>query len=244
MNHLKSALLTGSIAFFTLAGADAATVSAAGTLANLTPVGNAVGTDIADLDGAGVGTDGFIIFNTLPEGGNVSGAAWNANIVDNSPAYITALDGSVSVSSGGWANYDDVTVGGNTYNTGGINRGSGLGVELASFSFQLTGTVPSTVTIGLLTDNSDGVGWASNNVRIEGPGAISANQSITPDGGSDLIQFDINGGASGETYTIFGTSNGNGSLFGAATFDSIPEPGAMALFAVGIALIFRRRGRR
>ena len=243
MKILKTTILVGAAALLSFSGASAATVSAAGTLADLTPLGNAVGTDVADLDAQGVGTDGFIVFNSLPEGSNQSGNAWDANSTINLPAYVTSLDGSASVSSGGWANYDDVTIGGNTYNTGGINRGSTAGTELASFSFTLAGTVPATVTIGLLTDNSDNTVWASQATRIEGPGAITASQSLTPNGGSDLVQFNIDGGIAGETYTIYGTSNGAGSLYGAATFDSIPEPGSIALFAAGFALMLRRRRR-
>lgn len=243
MKKLSFALTIGASALVSISGVRAATVSAAGTLVDLTPATNFDG-DIADLDSQGRGSDGFVVFNTLPAGGNVSGAAWDANSVINTPAYVTALVGGASaVSSGGWANYDEVTLGGTTYNTGGINVPSPAGTESAVLSFQLTGAVPSTITIGLLTDNSDGVAWASRNTRIEGPGAITANQSLVPNGGSDLVQFDIIGGAAGETYTIFGTSNGSGALYGALTFDSIPEPGSMALFATGIALIFQRRRR-
>ena len=220
----------------------AASITAAGVNADLTPATNAEG-DIVDLDALGSGGDGFVVFNTLAPGGNSSGAAWNQNIVDASPAYITALDGSSAVSSGGWANYDDVTLGGTMYNTGGINRPSANGTESPLFSFQLTGAVPASITLGLLTDNSDNVAWAASNIRVEGPGAISADQSITPNGGSDLINFDISGGVTGETYTVYGTSNGSGPLIGAATFDStsIPEASSLGLLFLGLLAGLRRR---
>ena len=115
-------------------------------------------------------------------------------------------------------------MGGNTYNTGGINLLSAAGVETGLFSFQLTGSVPGSITLGLLTDNTDGLGWVSSTIRIEGPGAVSADQSITPDGASDLMNFNIDGGVAGETYTVYGTSAGSGSMIAMATFDSIPEP--------------------
>ncbi|MGI9239752.1 MAG: PEP-CTERM sorting domain-containing protein [Verrucomicrobiales bacterium] len=243
MNPLRLSLLTGTAALLSLVSADAATVSSAGTLVDLTSPGFATGNEAADLDSASAGSDGFVIFNTVAEGTNVSNRPWNESIVDNSPAYITALDGTGSTSSGGWANYDDVTVGGNTYNTGGIVQSPGDTAEAALFTFQLAGVVPSTVTLGLLVDNSDSPNWDVSNVRIEGPGAIGANQDVAINGGTDLVQFDIGGGLAGETYTVFGTSPPAGALIGAVTFDSIPEPGSMALFVTGIAIIFRRRRR-
>ena len=223
------------------ASLQAASITAAG-IDTLSAVGNGSG-DVADLDTNGSGGDGFVVFNTLPAGSNQSGGLWNDNMVSSLPAYITALDGSTSVSSGGWANYDGVTVGGNTYNTGGINNPSAGGTEIASFTFQLTGTVPASITLGLLTDNSDNVAWASSNVRIEGPGAVTANQSPTLDGASDLVKFNIDGGVAGETYTVYGTSGGSGSLFGAATFDStaIPEASSLGLILLGCLAGLRRR---
>ena len=229
-------------AFVVPASLQAASITAAG-IDTLTAVGNGAG-DVADLDTNGSGADGFVVFNTIPAGGNESGVVWNNNAVNSLPAYVTALDGSTSVSSGGWANYDGVTVGGNTYNTGGINNPSAAGTEIASFTFQLTGSVPASITLGLLTDNSDNIAWASSNVRIEGPG-ITANQSPTLDGASDLVKFNIEGGVAGETYTVYGTSNGSGSLFGAATFDStsIPEPSSIGLLILGGLAGLRRRRR-
>jgi hypothetical protein len=204
-------------------------ITSAGILANLTPVGNGVGTDVADLDAQGVGTDGFIVFASLPEGTNSGGMPWDGSIIDNSPAYITPLAAGSSTASGGWANYDDVTIGGTTYNTGGITFGSAAGTEAALFAFELSGAIPSSFTVGLLTDNSDNTGWAVTNARIEGPGAISADQDLVPDGGTDLLQFNISGATAGEIFTVYGTSNGAGSLIGAATFDTnvIPEPFAI-----------------
>ena len=219
MKFLKISLLAAAAAALSTASLQAATVTAAGTLENLTPVGNGVGTDAADLDAQGVGTDGFIAFASFAEGSNRGGLAWNEGIIDNSPAYITPMAAGTSVASGGWANYDDVTIGGTTYNTGGITFGSAAGTEAALFAFELSGTIPGSFTVGLLTDNSDNVEWAVTNARIEGPGAISADQDLVPDGGSDLLQFNISGAVAGDIFTVYGTSNGAGSLIGAATFD-------------------------
>ena len=245
MSALKSHLLIGAVALLSISSADAATVTAAGGLV-LTPPGTGVGTDIADFDAANVANDGFVIFNSVPEGTNVSNRPWNESIVDNSPAYITALDGSASTSSGGWANYDDITVGGTTYNTGGLVQSVGAPNEAALLTFQLTGSVPAQITLGVFADHSDNVIWTADNIRIEGPGGISASQGLAAlDGAADLLQFNINDGVAGETYTIWGrdSPNGGGALIGALSFDSIPEPGSLALLATGFAFMLRRRRR-
>jgi len=87
----------------------AASITAAG-IDTLTPPGTGA-EDVADLDANGSGGDGFVIFNPLPTGGNSNQEGWDENIVLNLPAYISNLDGTGSTSSGGWANYDSVTVG-------------------------------------------------------------------------------------------------------------------------------------
>ncbi len=223
------------------ASIQAATITAAG-INTLTPPGNAVGTDVADLDANGSGTDGFVVFNSIPEGGNQAGRPWNEAMVDSLPAYVSSLDGSASTSSGGWANYDDVQIGGNLYNTGGIANTPGNGNETAIFTFQLSGTVPPLINLGILTDASDNTNWTATNVRIEGPGAVTASQGLTVDGAADLLNFSIDGGIAGETYTVHATSSGSGVVIAAATFDSVPEPSSALLGLLGgLALLRRKR---
>ena len=157
---MLAALLLG------LVQADAASITSAGTLTNLTPTGFGSGNQVADLDANSVGTDGFVLFNSLPEGSNQSNAPWNNNIVDNKPAYISAINGSGSTSSGGWANYDDVRIGGTTYNTGGIVKSPGNGNETSVFTFTIGANAPSNIRVGLIIDNSDSSSWDVTNARL------------------------------------------------------------------------------
>ena len=199
--------------------ARAASITSAGSITDLTQPRFSSGSDLADLDANGVGTDGFVLFNSLPEGSNQSNAPWDNNIVDSKPAYITALDGSTANSSGGWANYDDVRVGGNTYNTGGIVKSPGNGNETNSFNFTIGANPPGTIRVGIIIDNSDSSSWDATNVRLAGPGAITADQDTPNNGGTDVVQFDITAPVQGEVYTVLGTSPASGMLIGGITFD-------------------------
>jgi hypothetical protein len=240
---MKILLAAAALTLALTTGLQASTITSAGTLVNLTPPGFGSGTDNADLDAHGAGTGGFVLFNSVPEGTNVAGTPWNQSIVSNLPAYVSSFDGSASAGSGGWANYDDVTLGGTLYNTGGLVQSPGNGVEVPLLTFQLSGLVPAGISLGVLVDNSDSANWDVTNIRIEGPGSITANQDVTRNGGSDLVQFDIAGGLDGEVYTIYGTSPASGALIGGVTFDSIPEPGSLSLLAAGGLLLLRRRRR-
>ena len=235
-----------TIGLFTVSGLQAATVNALATLDSLTPAGNSVGTDVADLDGMSVGGDGFVLFNSVIEGTNLSNRAWDEAIVDNKPAYVASLNGLGSTSSGGWANYDDVTIGGDTFNTGGIVQSPGDGAEAAMFSIEFGGSVPSDLTLGLLVDNSDSVNWDVTNIRLEAPGGVDADVSITPDGGSDLVRFGVSEIVAGDVFTVYATSPASGALIGGVTFDSeiIPEPNSMFLLLSGACLLVARRRRR
>lgn len=220
-------------------GLQAATITASG-IDTLTPAATGAG-DVADLDANGSGGDGFVVFNSLAPGGNSNQESWDANIVTNLPAYISNLDGSGSTSSGGWANYDSALINGTTYDTGGINLASPAGTETALFTFELSGAVPPSITTGFLTDNTDNPAWSSSMIRLEGPGGIDAQLSPTLDGAADLVNFTINDGAAGETYTVYGTSGGNGSMIALATFDSVPEASSLSLLVLGSLVAFRRR---
>ncbi|MGI9239750.1 MAG: hypothetical protein ACR2RV_03055, partial [Verrucomicrobiales bacterium] len=221
MTHPQKTLLaTIVVALLSIAHGQAASITSAGSLVNLTPTGFNDGGDVADLDANNLGGDGFVLFNSTPEGGNLSGEPWNDNLVDNKPAYISAINGSGSTSSGGWANYDDVRIGGNTYNTGGIVTSPGNGSQASVFTFTIGANAPSNLRVGLIVDNSDSSSWGVSNVRLEGPGNISADQDTPRDGGTDLVQFDIAAPAQGEIYTVSGTSPPSGLLYGGITFET------------------------
>jgi len=236
---MKKYIVTLALASLASQSLHAVSITAAG-IDTLTPPGH-VGTDIADLDANGSGQDGFVVFTTLPEGSNFTDPDWSSNDVTNLPAYVTNLNGGASSSTGGWANYDDVRVGGNLYNTGGIQITPGAGAEDQVFTFELAAGAPSSFTLGLLTDNSDNTAWAATNIRIEGPGGITANQSVTLDGASDLANFTIDGGLPGEVYTVHATSSSSGVVLAALTFDSIPEPGSVLLGFFGSLMLLRRK---
>jgi hypothetical protein len=217
---MKRLLSLAALVITSTSALQAGTVTSAGTLLDLTTLSFGA-EDVADLDAQGAGAGGFVLFNSVPVGTNLSNRPWNENMIDNSPAYITAIDGTGSTSSGGWANYDDVRIGGTTYNSGGIVRaGLGNGVEGRSFTFTVGAGVPPVFRIGLIADNSDGAVWDVLAVRVEAPGGSTASQPHDRNGGLDIVQFENAGALDGETYTVYGTSPPNGILIGGITFDS------------------------
>ena len=240
---------------FIPASLQAATISGAGTVIDITPAGYAVGTDVADIDTvasvSGLNIDGYYIFHSQPEGpGNHGGQPWADDSIDALPAYITSLDGSASTSSGGWANYDDVTIGGSTVNTGGLAQSPGAGIEANMLTFDLAGTIPAGgVTLAVLVDNSDAPQWNADGIRLSGGGGDFAYTSgvanFNRNGGSDVFLFNIAGGVAGETYTLSVTQppGTGGSLIGGIAFVSpIPEPstGLLAFLSLGLALRRKR----
>jgi len=235
-------------------GMNAATITAAGAVMDITPPGFGVGTDVTDMDavaaGSGLTIDGHYLFNSVPEGTNIAGQPWALNAVDSLPAYITSLDGSASASSGGWANYDDVTIGGNTYNSGGLVQSPGAGVEVPLLTFDLAGALPvGGVTLAVLVDNSDNAVWDIDGLRLSGGGGDAAYPSgaatFNRNGASDIFLFNIAGGVAGETYTLHGVQppGTGGALIGGIAFvsEAIPEPSTGLLALAGLGLAFRRR---
>lgn len=207
-------------------GLQAGTITSAGTVTDLTLPGFGSGTDIADFDANSLGQEGFVLFNSQPEGTNVSNQPWDQALVDQKPAYISSFDGSAALSTGGWANYDNVLVGGTEHNTGGIALSPGQGTEVELFRFTLGAGVPTDIRVGIIADNSDNQVWDASNVRVaQDGGGAGANQDVTRNGGLDVVQFDITGVADGETYIVYATQppGTGGALLGGIAFDLPPN---------------------
>jgi hypothetical protein len=210
-------------AFFVLQATTwAASVNEAGALLNLTPP-QASSTDVADLDG--VGADGFILFNVAEEGENLNARPFEENLLNNAPAYVGTLTaGPNTTSSGGWANYDDVSLGGVVYNTGAAAVRGGDGLESEVLSFEIMDTPPPTFTMGIIVDNQDGLIWTPTGLRVAVGDASSPSVETPQDLGTDLYFFDVNNSVPGDFVQIFLTeqegNGGAGGLIAGLTFDS------------------------
>lgn len=222
LSPVMKAFIAHTIPFLLAGALHAGTITSAGTITDLTPPGFGTGTDLADFDGNQLGQEGFVLFNSVPEGANQSGRPWDEGIVDSKPAYISSLT-STANSSGGWANYDDVTIGAVNYNTGGIVLSPGGGAEAELFRFTLGAGAPDDLRIGLIADNSDSPNWDVTNVRVAQDGGGTANQDVVRNGGLDVVQFDLEGVSNGEVYIVYGTSAPSGALLGGITFDLPPN---------------------
>lgn len=206
----------------------AASVTDAGALLTLTPP-QASSTDVAEIDEFGLGTGGFILFNVAEEGENLNARPFDENLFDAGPAYVGTLNaGPNTTSSGGWANYDNVLLGGLEFNTGGAAVRGGDGVESEVLNFEITDTPPSSFTMGIIIDNQDGAGWTPAELRVA-VGDESSDSILTPvDLGTDLYLFDVGDTAVGDIVQVFLTeqvgNGGAGGLIAGLTFDSLDSP--------------------
>ena len=207
------------------ASSRAASVDDAGFLLNLTPP-QASSTDLAELDDIGFGNDGFILFNVAEEGENLNARPFEENLVNSAPAYVGTLTGGpFTTSSGGWANYDDVSLGGEVFNTGGAAVRGGDGLESEVLNFEIAGTPPSSITMGIIVDNQDGLAWTPTALRVAVGESSSASVSTPGDLGTDMYLFQVDNSVSGDIVQVFLTeqegNGGAGGLIGGLTFDSV-----------------------
>ena len=214
-----------------------------------------------DIDGDGLGTDGFFFFGNFTDDANNQAFTRNTQSL---PSYVLSVDAgadflSVADNDGTTAIYDPVldngtlTAGGTAVSRNGTGLPAGDFVDDA-LSFTLSG-VTDTVRVGVLVANegtADGR-WDPTSVTITDGGlnTVTVGDATTNQlpiiNGADAgwLFFDID--ADG-TYTLGGTKRlaGNqGVSFGGLTFDTaaaVPEPSSVAVLGLGaLGLLIRRR---
>ena len=225
MRHLQNFLVALAACLVCPATVRSASVTDAGFLLNLTPP-QASSTDVADLDDIGFGNDGFILFNVADEGENLNARPFDENLVNSAPAYVGTLTaGPFTTSSGGWANYDDVSLGGEIFNTGAAAVRGGDGLESEVLNFEIAGTPPPSITMGIIVDNQDGLTWTPSALRVAVGESSSASVSTPGDLGTDMYLFQVDNSVSGDIVQVFLTeqedNGGAGGLIGGLTFDSV-----------------------
>ena len=206
-----------------------------------------------DPDGDNVyGSDGYVFFNTTPHasgGGGGESPLNNARI--SLPSYvidpISCASGTESAHGYGYLMIDDpdATPGSSVSNieSGLLGKGGGnAGTEVELFTITLTGSIPSAgFRFGVFTDNYDNVILAQQSLRVlgaDGSGTSTASATVTStDLSGDMYFFDITGGTSGDTVTLYATQSTDVlTTIGGITFETIPEPSTFVL--LGMALLF------
>ncbi|MCY2941407.1 MAG: tandem-95 repeat protein, partial [Planctomycetota bacterium] len=173
------------------------------------------------------------------DGNNVLGSNgwWLPNYTLSSPSYITSFaNNSYYPGNGGYALVDNplTTPGASpsliySGTTNGQFPGYGIKSINSVVSFTLTGVVPGTIRVGIMTGNTDvsGAFGASGYQIISAPfdsgmtTELQTNGAVY-NGNPDWVFFDITGGIAGQTYSIYakGGPQGNAGI-GAISFDSI-----------------------
>ena len=233
MNRLLTALM---VLFGSLAVAQATTITFAGSLTN-----SAAGPGWRNTT---ISKSGFDITTAGVIGGagyDVIGASGSVSL----PSWITGFNASGSVYPGNGSYSlinNSATTGASPgmIRSGTLNPFPGTGNGTTDFSFTLTGTVPSLIQIGLMTDNTDGAVFTAGGVQLSGVGASGAPKitfsGVTDNNVPDWTFFTIAGGFTGETFTVTGYGGGAGcACIGVIAFDSgiIPEPASMLMLGLG-----------
>ena len=217
-----------------------------------------------DIDGNGLGTDGFFFFGNFDDDANNQPFTRNTQSL---PGFVISVAAgadflSVADNDGTTPIYDPVLDDGTLSPGGTAVFRNGTGLPAGDFvdnalQFTLSG-VTDTVRVGVLVANegTDDGRWDPTSVTITdggiGPastvtvGDATTNQLPIIDGAdAGWLFFDID--ADG-TYTLGGTKRlaGNqGISFGGLTFDTasaIPEPSSIAILGLGVmGLVTRRR---
>ncbi len=224
----------------TAASAQATTVTLAGSLTDSAAGpgwrNTTIGKGGFDITTAGV--IGGAGYDAIGGSGSLSLPSWIAGFTANSAVY--PGNGSYSPIN------NPATTGASPsmIRSGTLNPFPGTSNPATDFTFTLTGTVPSLIQIGLMTDNTDGAVWSASGVQLSGTGATGAPKvtfsGTTNDNVPDWTFFYFNGGVSGETFTVTGFGGIDGcACIGVIAFDSgtavsTPEPAGMAILAVGV----------
>ena len=198
-----------------------------------------------DINGNGLGDDGFIFFGAF-DGIGDGGEAFTENVTQL-PTYVSSIDpgsdaggvdGSASVVSGfaGYGEIDDPNLLDGTnqiagfVNTGNISNTAQAGdiFEILTFDVVATG---NTIRVGVLggIERSANGAWDPTAITLSGPNGFSVTEdnngaglAADPDGvNAGWVFFDI---TEGGTYTVIATyrggAGGRGTGIGGLTFDS------------------------
>ncbi|MGB0716663.1 MAG: PEP-CTERM sorting domain-containing protein [Phycisphaerae bacterium] len=238
-------LLTAATGLALLAGsANAATVTTLGTQADMTDWRTSSVAKTYDPDGDNIlGTDGYYLFGAAGE---------NTTGVNNANGDLSGLPSYLGVSSGltsaqfAYASIDNPVDGSPADIVSGTTSGKNFSETLIA-TITFSSGVPSDLVMTLMNDNTNGDPTAGFDIRAsDGTTVLATVSSLARNDTPDWHSFNLSGITDGDELQVWGLADGvsnttRTTLLGGVTFDVVPEPGSLALLAVGGLLIARRR---
>jgi hypothetical protein len=208
------------------------------------------------LDGDSIwGTDGFYLFQALPDTDDNTSTDAFENVDQSPPSYaaLTPFGANGSTHDDTYALINDWADPFNTNLPSGTAYRTGVAASTETELFRITFNLETDPTyiyyIGILHDNAV-IADAPTHLRLAGASGDSGSISLAAaDGFIDYTFFRVTGLNNGDVLTLFGTrGSGTGNVgIGGILFDSapIPEPSTWLLLGCGLgALAWCHRCRR
>lgn len=198
------------------------------------------------------GNDGYILYNTTPTGTVTGSNGPSAHGTDISlkPSYVSAI---TKTQDSGAQGYGYPTIQNPTTTPGATPTTLESGTLGSSggtlFTVTLTGTVPASFRVGVIT-GAPGTTYDSSSVTLSdtGTGGSASAPESSANGRLDMYFFNVTGAAAGDVLNFGGTVGGTGTAgfneITGASFDSVPEPATIGILGMSaLGLLVRRRDR-
>jgi hypothetical protein len=236
----------------TISAGPAAEINAASPATTNTG-GVAPGTTIPTAPPPGLlGYDYFTVnFGNYAGPGGDPGQVHTANVTDSNAATpgTLAVLGLNGVTGGYYssAGYSALNIAGTPSTTGiAYDTTTTAGTPVTIFTVTLGSSVPSSFIMGILDNNTGGVGDNTPLLITGSDGSsqvVNATASTLADASDDFFFVTVTNAAPGQVITVAGENTVGSNCAGGVVFDSVPEPATLSLIGLPLLALASRRRR-